>query len=132
MTRSYFATMVLLVLHQIDAAYWREWEMFHLPGGIQGFLLFNILVVPLVFLGYQHVILSSPKALVSAAGCAALGIATFVIHAGFAVAGHEQFQLPLSMAIIVLCLGSALWLLWELRGFRSSTAVMDGRRDAIL
>jgi len=28
MARSYFWTMLCLILHQIDAAYWREWEMF--------------------------------------------------------------------------------------------------------
>ena len=37
MERSYFVTMLALILHQIDAAYWQEWEMFFLPGGVQGF-----------------------------------------------------------------------------------------------
>ena len=27
------------MFHQVDAAYWREWSMFYLPGGIQGYLL---------------------------------------------------------------------------------------------
>jgi hypothetical protein len=30
--------LTLLITHQIDAAYWHEWEMFALPGGI-GILL---------------------------------------------------------------------------------------------
>ena len=30
MERSYLITMCLFVLHQIDAAYWKEWEIFYL------------------------------------------------------------------------------------------------------
>lgn len=41
MERCYFATMLALIVHQIDAAYWHEWEMFAVPGGTQGFLVFN-------------------------------------------------------------------------------------------
>lgn len=115
MTRSYFFTMLCLILHQIDAAYWQEWDMFYLPGGVQGFLVFNLAAIALVLVGYRHVLLSTARAPFYAACCAALGVATFLIHAGFALAGREQFHLPLSMAIIVLCLLGAGWLLWDIR-----------------
>ncbi|HLA31945.1 MAG TPA: DUF6713 family protein [Pseudomonas sp.] len=117
MQRSYFSTLCLLVLHQIDAAYWREWEMFHLPGGIQGYLAFNLLAIPILLLGYTQVVLGGDKAILFARLCAALGALTFLIHAGFALAGFSQFHLPLSMALIVLCLTSALWQLFEIRRF---------------
>lgn len=45
MERSYLSTLLALILHQIDAAFWREWEMFLLPGGVQGFLVFNLIAV---------------------------------------------------------------------------------------
>jgi hypothetical protein len=115
MARSYFWTMLLLILHQVDAAYWREWEMFHVPGGIQGFLVFNLAAIALLLAGYRHVLLATPQADLSAGVCAALGVGTCLIHAGFALAGLEQFHLPLSVAIIVLCLASAVWLLCDLR-----------------
>ena len=115
MPRSYFWTMLFLILHQIDAAYWKEWEMFHVPGGIQGFLVFNLAAITLVLVGYRHVLLATARAPLYAGVCAALGVGTFLIHAGFALAGLEQFHLPLSMAIIVLCLASAVWLLRDLR-----------------
>ena len=111
MARSYFWTRLLLILHQVDAAYWREWEMFHVPGGIQGFLVFNLAAIALVLVGYRHVLLATSRAPRYAGLCAALGMGTCLIHAGFALAGLEQFHLPLSIAIIVLCLGSAVWLL---------------------
>lgn len=113
--RSYFATLLALVLHQIDAAYWREWEMFHLPGGVQGYLTFNLLAIALVLVGYRHVLLGTAHARRYARICAALGIATFAIHAGFAAFGERSFHLPLSIAIILACLLGGLHLTWASR-----------------
>ena len=53
----YAVTMLLLVVHQIDAAYWQEWAMFGVPGGVQGFLVFNALAVGVLILGYREVLL---------------------------------------------------------------------------
>ncbi len=123
MTRSYFWTMLILILHQVDAAYWREWEMFHVPGGIQGFLVFNLAAIALVLAGYRHVLLGTQRAPLYAGVCAALGVGTFLIHAGFALAGLEQFHLPLSMALIALCLASGVWLLCDVRRARVARPV---------
>jgi hypothetical protein len=120
MEKSYFATLLALIVHQIDAAYWHEWDLFHLPGGVQGYLLFNLLALPVLLLGYRHVVLGSPQARMYARICAALGIATFLIHAGFAAAGERSFHLPLSIAIIAACLLAGLWLGWRSR--RTATA----------
>jgi hypothetical protein len=105
----YLLTMSLLIFHQIDAAYWKEWEMFYLPGGIQGFLLFNIVIIPIILVGYKRLITRSSHANLYSYLCAGLAILTFVIHTGFALLGSMQFDLPLSMAIIVLCLMSGVW-----------------------
>jgi hypothetical protein len=116
MERSYFATLLALILHQIDAAFWREWEMFLLPGGVQGFLVFNLIAVGIMLAGYRHVVLRTNKARGFAMFCAALGLATFAIHLGFAAFGHRAFHLPLSIVIILACLVSAVWLLRAIRG----------------
>ena len=29
----YLINATLLICHEIDSAYWREWELFHIPGG---------------------------------------------------------------------------------------------------
>lgn len=127
MARSYFWTMLSLILHQVDAAYWREWEMFHVPGGIQGFLIFNLAAIALVLAGYRHVLLATPRAPFYAGVCAALGVGTCLVHAGFALAGLEQFHLPLSVAIIALCLVCGAWLLRDLRRAGSSGALRSKR-----
>ena len=123
MERSYFLTTLLLVLHQIDAAFWREWEMLYVPGGIQGFLLFNAVAVPFLLIGYRHVLLGTSSAFLYAKICAGLGGLTFVIHTGFAVAGSHLFHLPLSIAVIVLCLTSSIWLLVKTRNIESRVNV---------
>ncbi|WP_085704829.1 DUF6713 family protein [Pseudomonas sp. B8(2017)] len=118
MERSYFVTMLALILHQIDAAYWHEWEMFFLPGGVQGFLLFNILAIPVLLVGYRSVLLGKVNAVFFAKVCAGLGLITFLIHAGFGLAGYHQFHLPASISILILCLASSVWLM---AGIRSSS-----------
>ncbi len=111
MTKYYMITMTALIIHQIDAAYWHEWDMFLLPGGIQGFLLFNILIIPLVLFGYQQVILKTPRAALCAYLCAGLGVATFLIHLGFYLFGYDQFMLPMSWAALFTGLISGSWLM---------------------
>ncbi|WP_422506108.1 DUF6713 family protein [Stenotrophomonas sp. GZD-301] len=108
--RLYFGTALALVLHQIDAAFWHEWDMFAVPGGIQGFLVFNLVAVGAVLWGYRSVVLDARSARRWAMGCGALGIGTAALHAAFAVAGHPAFGLPLSVLTLLLCfaLGTAL------------------------
>lgn len=107
--RLYLITLNLLIIHQIDAAYWNEWDMFLLPGGIQVYLLFNIVVIPVVIVGYKHVLMQTSHAQLYSYLCAGLAVVTFVIHALFALYGAEQFNLPMSISIIVLCLLSGGW-----------------------
>ncbi len=109
MERSYLITMCLLIFHQIDAAYWKEWEMFYLPGGIQGYLLFNIAIIPMVLLGYRRVIVNDSNARKYSYFCAGLGITTFTIHMVYMVLDYEQFTLPLSIFIITSCLISSVY-----------------------
>lgn len=115
MERSYFITMLMLVIHEIDAAYWHEWDMFMVPGGIQGFLLFNIVIIPLVFVGYKAVVTHHANAPQWGIFCGALGAITFAIHGAFLLVGFEQFTLPFSLGVIVICLLSSIVLLFESR-----------------
>jgi len=119
MERSYLMTMTALIIHQIDAAYWKEWEMFFIPRGIQGFLVFNIIVVPIILWGYRHVVLSTDKAIIYSVICIMLGLLTFCIHSVFFIVGFEQFNLPLSLLVLLICLFSSIYQLaqtWKLAG----------------
>jgi len=116
MEKSYTLTMCILMVHQIDAAFWQEWEMFFLPGGIQGFLIFNILIIPVVLFGYKQVLLKTSKSTKYSYFCAGLGLFTFTIHTVFYLLGNNQFTLPLSALLIILCLPAAIWQIVQTRG----------------
>lgn len=106
--RIYIVTFSLLVTHQIDAAYWKEWEMFLVPGGIQFFDIFNFAVIPVLLVGFKLVVLKKKSGYYYSCFLSSLGLLTFLIHSGFYLNGYRQFTLPVSMAVIILCAVSAV------------------------
>ncbi len=121
MEKSYSITMNLLILHQIDAAFWHEWEMMSVPGGIQGFLVINAILIPLLIFGYKQVLAKTSKAIGFSYFCAALGILAFIIHLVFFLLGHEQFTLPLSALVLILCLLAGIWQIKQIQGLKHGT-----------
>ena len=47
----YLVNAVLLINHEIDSAYWKEWQLFKLPGDITGFLLIHFPLLILILDG---------------------------------------------------------------------------------
>ena len=47
----YLINAVLLINHEIDSAYWKEWDLFKLPGGITGFLILHFPILFLILYG---------------------------------------------------------------------------------
>lgn len=96
----YMTTATLLVVHEIDSAYWREWELFRLPGGAGGFMVLHIPILLVVLYGAvalgQEQAAGGVIALVVAAGA----LAAAGIHAGFLRAGHPQFRSAVSLLIL--------------------------------
>lgn len=108
----------LVMAHQADAAYWREWEMFGLPGGIQFFTLFNLAAFMLLLWLFAAVVSRRRTGLRGSFVIAALSGVVLPIHAGFALAGFEQFHLPVSIAVIVGTFVVSVWqaiLTWRAR-----------------
>jgi hypothetical protein len=96
----YIANSVLLITHEIDSAYWKEWELFKLPGGVTGFLLLHF---PLLFIILWGLILVSKHSwwgslfslLLSASGFFAFGI-----HFYFLREGRAEFNSVISKSIL--------------------------------
>src|SRR5687767_10445014 len=53
--------LALVSTHQVDAAYWREWEMFELPGGIQLFNALNVVIFLVVLSCFVAVVQRRPS-----------------------------------------------------------------------
>jgi hypothetical protein len=102
--RLYLLNAALLFTHEIDSAYWKEWELFGIPGGIQVFLLLNFGLLLIGLYGFQQVLLGTKSARIFSLILAAAGIFAFGIHSFFITTGHPEFTLPISLAILVAAL----------------------------
>lgn len=78
--------------------------MFHLPGGIQLFLLLNFLLLLVGLLGFQQVIAGSRQGEYFSLLLAGAGVFAFAIHSAFILAGNPEFRLPASLAVLAATL----------------------------
>ncbi len=100
----YLVNTVLLILHEMDSAYWKEWDLFRLPGGIGGFLLIHF---PLYLAGLYGLVLVSQGAsagLILSLVVGAAGIFAFGIHTFFLRKGRPEFNTQISKGILDLLL----------------------------
>ncbi len=104
----YLINAIFLIIHEIDSAYWKEWELFGIPGGIGGFLLLHF---PMLFvLLYGLVLLSkySFAGLVISLIVSFGGIFAFYIHTYFIKKGREEFKTPMSLFILISTLAISI------------------------
>ena len=70
----------LLLLHEIESAYEKEWEILRLPGKITGFLLMHIPIILFLFWGlieiYNHTTMGMIIGIITGIG----GLIPFVVH----------------------------------------------------
>jgi hypothetical protein len=97
----YLVNLALLATHQVDAAYWHEWEVFGIPGGISMFLTVNVVAVLVLAWGLGAVAAKRRGARGAAIGCAAVGLATVAIHGGFLIRDPIAFWSPPSLIVLV-------------------------------
>ena len=96
----YLANMTLLVVHEMDSAYWREWDLFHLKGGAGAFLLVHIPLVLALLWGAGEMRDGSTAGLALSMALAIAGVCAFFIHMYFIRRGHPEFTTPVSVFIL--------------------------------
>lgn len=94
----------VLLSHQIEAAYWQEWDMFYLPGGVQLFVILNIPIILLVFVGYKATVLGYRSGLAYTAALAGCGFFAVIFHVFYLANGDERFKTPVSLVLLCLTL----------------------------
>jgi hypothetical protein len=104
MTWLYSLNTALLATHEIDSAFWHEWELFHIPGGIQVFLALNLLLLLIVLYGFDRVARLAPGMKIFSYLLAGAGIFAFAIHTIFIATGHPEFRTPVSLGVLVATL----------------------------
>lgn len=100
----YALGFALLMAHQVDSAYWREWELFRVPGGAQLNLALNLILLLAGLAGFAAVLERHPTGEAFALVLAGAGIFAFVIHLVFLVRGDHRFRLPASVALLAALL----------------------------
>ena len=96
----YIANAVMIIVHEIDSAYWHEWDLFGLPGGITGFLLLHIPLVGLVLYGLVEVANVSFTGHVISLVLSCGGLFALCAHGYFLVKGRDEFKTPVSLFIL--------------------------------
>ena len=104
----YLLNAALLFTHEIDSAYWEEWELFGIPGGIQVFLLLNFLLFLVFLFGFGQLLRAARSGYAFSLLLAVSGIFAFSIHSYFVLAGHPEFTLPASLVLLALILIASL------------------------
>ena len=96
----YVVNASLLLTHEIDSAYWHEWELLRIPGGIQVFLVLNLVLVLAVLWGLRELVLRHRGGLRMSLGLAGAGALAILIHGTFLVRGDPKFRLPASLVVL--------------------------------
>ncbi|MCE7749322.1 MAG: hypothetical protein GPJ51_13110 [Candidatus Heimdallarchaeota archaeon] len=100
----YSVNAIFLILHEIESAYWKEWELFKMKGGITGFIILHIPILALIFLGLVTLYVPSRTGMVVSILLCAGGIFAFSIHTYFIKKGKEEFTLPISKILLYVIL----------------------------
>jgi hypothetical protein len=96
----YIVNTVLLVDHEIESAYWKEWELFGLPGGIQGFVFMHLPILFVLLLGVEELCRRTPAGSILSLIAAAGGLFAFCVHTYFVRKGRPGFNLAASKVLL--------------------------------
>ena len=100
----YLANATVLLTHQIDAAYWHEWELFGLPGGAPLFVLTNVPMVFLVLWGARALALGRTAGIAMSWALVASGAVAIGLHGFFLLRGYDAFRAPVSLGLLAATL----------------------------
>ena len=100
----YLLNFALLFTHEIDSAFWREWDLFGIPGDIQVFLVLNFALLLIALYGFWQVVRGARSAFAFSLLLAVAGVFAFCVHGYFILAGRPEFTRPVSLAILALTL----------------------------
>ncbi|MFW6015154.1 MAG: DUF6713 family protein [bacterium] len=99
LTLFYILNATLLILHEIESGYEKEWEILNLPGKITGFLLLHIPILLVLFYGLLEIDKLSNTGLIIGTITGFGGIIPYLVHKKI-VKREENFNALISNIII--------------------------------
>lgn len=100
-TLFYILNSAILLLHEIESSYEREWEILRLPGKITGFILLHIPIIIMLFYGVLEIEKQTQIGLVIGIISGLGGIIPFLIHKVI-IYHKERFNMIMSNILIYL------------------------------
>ena len=99
LTIFYILNAMLLLLHEIESAYEKEWEILKIPGKITVFLILHMPIILLIFYGLLEIEKQSPQGLRLGIIMGVAGVIPFLVHKIF-VKRKDHFNLLISNILI--------------------------------
>jgi len=96
----YMSNLILLILHEMDSVYWKEWKLFKLKGGLTGFLLMHIPLLFVFLIGMIWLWEDQTAGLIVSLILSVFGLGALIIHSIFLKKGNSEFNTPLSKIIL--------------------------------
>ena len=97
----YLINAIFLINHEIDSAYWQEWNLFKIKGGITTFLILHFPLILFMLYGLIQVNSQTYTGLIFSLILSIIGIFAFTIHMIFIKKGHKEFRAPISIFILI-------------------------------
>jgi hypothetical protein len=100
---TYLGNAVILLVHEIDSAYWQEWKLLN-PNddkGINGFLILHFPMVFIILFGLVCVYENRFAGLILSLILSAGGLFAFFFHFYHLRKGRQEFNTLLSKSIII-------------------------------
>ncbi len=101
LTWIYIINLTLLLLHEIESAYWKEWEILKLPGGITGFIVMHFPLIILLLFGLVELRDQTLTGYIFALINGIAGVIPFLVH-NVLVRVEGKFRLFISQFIIYM------------------------------
>ncbi len=101
----YFANTIFLINHQIDSAYWKEWNLINPEEddqkGINGFLILHFPLLFIILFGLVEVYKKTFTGLIFSLVLCACGFFCITFHMYFIKKrGRKEFNVPVSLFLI--------------------------------
>jgi len=106
----YVLTVSLLLLHEIESSYEKEWEILNLPGKITGFLLLHIPIIFIFFFGFYCIVQYPNMKFIISLIIGISGFIPFFVHKVI-VNKKECFNKHISKIIIIGSIFSGIGLI---------------------
>lgn len=96
---AFCANATLLLLHEIESAFEKEWELLRLPGGVTGFLVLHIPIIGLLLYGCFEAGKGSMAGAIVGVVAGVGGLVPVMVHEVLA-RRKDHFNRPLSRVIM--------------------------------